>query len=177
MRKQPGVAKAIVFTALLAGALGAAQAEGLYVGGSVGVPDYHSNVNGVVGGGSGVGVKLYGGYRLHPNFAVEAGAFELGHIDNSTGRANARGGFIDAVGFYPMTEKLSLLGSAGAAYGRWDTTNGDDSSPALKVGAGVQYDLGNSLALRAQYERYQFTDAFDAKPGVGQTTVGLNYQF
>lgn len=159
------------------GILGSAHAEGLYLGGGVGLPDYHSSVNGVTGGGSGTGLKLYGGYHLTPNFALEAGAYELGHIDNATGRANVRGAYLDAVGFYPMTEKLSLLGSAGIAHGRWDTTNGDDSSPAWKLGAGVQYDLGNSLALRAQYERYQFTSAFDAKPGVGETTIGLNYRF
>jgi OOP family OmpA-OmpF porin len=167
----------LFLAATLAGAVGAAQAEGLYVGGGVGLPDYHSSINGVAGGGSGTGLKLYGGYQFNPNFALEAGAFELGHIDNSSGRANARGAFVDAVGFYPLNERLSLLGSAGIAHGRWDTTNGDDSSPALKLGAGVQYALSNSVSLRAQYERYQFTSAFDAKPGVGETTVGLNYKF
>jgi OmpA-OmpF porin, OOP family len=177
MRKQTRVAQALILGGLFAGAMGAAQAEGLYVGGGVGLPDYHSSINGVAGGGSGTGVKIYGGYKFNPNFAVEAGGFELGHIDNSTGRANARGVYVDAVGFYPLNDRLSLLGSAGVAHGRWDTTNGDDSSAALKVGAGVQYDLSQTVALRAQYERYQFTSAFDAKPGVGETTVGLNYRF
>ncbi len=178
MRNTPTRAgQAILVSALLAGALGAARAEGLYVGGSVGAPDYHSRIAGVDGGGSGTGLKLYGGYAFDRHLALEAGAFELGHIDNASGKANARGAFLDVVGFMPLTDKFSLLGSAGMAEARWQTSNGDDSSPAWKFGAGLQYDLGHAVALRAQYERYQSIDAFGARPGVGETTVGLNYRF
>ena len=88
-----------------------------------------------------------------------------------------RGAYVDAVGFYPLNERFSLLGSAGVAQGNWETTNGDDSSPALKLGAGVQYQLTGSVGVRAQYERYMYTNTFDQKPGVGETTVGLNFKF
>jgi OmpA-OmpF porin, OOP family len=176
-KKQTAIARLALGATLLAGAIGAAQAEGIYVGGGVGVPDYHSSINGVAGGGSGTGVKLYGGYQFNPNFAVELGGYELGHIDNSTGKANVRGAYVDAVGFYPLNDRFSLLGSAGVAQGHWDTTNGDDSSAALKLGAGVQYQLTGSVGVRAQYERYMYTNAFDQKPGVGETTVGLNFKF
>ena len=175
--KQLAIARLALGATLLAGAIGAAQAEGIYVGGGVGVPDYHSSINGVEGGGSGTGVKLYGGYQFNPNFAVELGGYELGHIDNATGKANVRGAYLDAVGFYPLNERFSLLGSAGVAQGRWDTTNGDDTSSALKLGAGVQYQLTPAVGVRAQYERYMYTNAFDQKPGVGETTVGLNFKF
>lgn len=173
----PRVRRALLVSTLLAGALGGARAEGLYVGAQVGAPDYHSSIAGVDGGGSGTGLKLYGGYQFSRQFALEAGAYELGHIDNASGRANARGGYLDAVGFYPLTDKFSLLGSVGVAEGRWKTSNGDDSSPAWKFGAGLQYDLGQAVALRAQYERYQYVDAFGARPGVGETSVGVNYRF
>jgi OmpA-OmpF porin, OOP family len=175
--KQSAIARLALGATLLAGAIGAAQAEGIYVGGGVGVPDYHSSINGVTGGGSGTGVKLYGGYQFNPNFAVELGGYELGHIDNSTGKANVRGAYLDAVGFYPLNDRFSLLGSAGVAQGRWDTTNGDDTSSALKLGAGVQYQLTPAVGVRAQYERYMYTNAFDQKPGVGETTVGVNFKF
>jgi OOP family OmpA-OmpF porin len=175
--KQSAIARLALGATLLAGAIGAAQAEGIYVGGGVGVPDYHSSINGVTGGGSGTGVKLYGGYQYNPNFAVELGGYELGHIDNSTGKANVRGAYLDAVGFYPLNDRFSLLGSAGVAQGRWDTTNGDDTSSALKLGAGVQYQLTPAVGVRAQYERYMYTNAFDQKPGVGETTVGVNFKF
>jgi len=162
---------------LAAGGIGAAQAEGLYVGGNLGTPDYHSTINGVGGDGSGAGLKLYGGYQLTPNFAVEGGYFDLGHIDDGSGRVKARGVYADAVGSFEIAPKWSLLGSAGLAEGRFTTTAGNDSSPALKLGAGVQYDLSKQFALRAQYDRYRFINAFDEKPNIGELSVGLKVNF
>jgi OOP family OmpA-OmpF porin len=158
--------------------LGTAQAEGLYIGGQAGAPDYHSTINGVSGGGSGVGLKLYGGYQLSPNFAVEGGAFGLGHIDNATGRVQTRGVYLDAVGRYPLGTNWSVLGTAGLAAARFNSSpGGHDDSPGLKLGAGVQYDISEQVALRAQYDRYHFTGAYDGKANIGQTTVGVRYAF
>lgn len=163
---------------LLAFGIGAAQAEGLYIGGQAGAPDYHSSLNGVSGGGSGIGLKLYGGYQFNPNFAVEGGVFGLGHIDDVTGKVQTRGFFVDAVGLYPLGSNWSLLGSAGLAAARFDSSAvGDDDSPGLKLGAGVQVDLSKQLALRAQHDRYHFTGAYDGKANIGQTTVGVRYAF
>lgn len=174
-RRIAGVALA---AGLLAAGLGTAQAEGLYIGGQVGAPDYHSTINGVSGGGSGVGLKLYGGYQFSPHFAVEGGVFGLGHIDNATGKVQTRGLYVDAVGLYPLGTNWSLLGSAGLAAARFDSSvGGDDDSPGLKLGAGVQYELSKQLALRAQYDRYHFTGAYDDKANIGQTTLGVRYAF
>lgn len=162
---------------LVVAGIGAAHAEGPYVGGSVGSPDYKSSINGVGGDGSGVGGKIYGGYQITPNFAVEGGVFDLGHIDDAAGKVNLRGVYVDAVGSYEVAPQLSVLGSAGVAQGRFTTTNGDDSSPALKLGAGLQYDLTKQVALRGEYEYYRFSDAFDAKPKVGEFSVGVKVGF
>jgi OOP family OmpA-OmpF porin len=70
-----------------------------------------------------------------------------------------------------------VLGRAGVAEGRFTTTNGDDSSPALKLGAGLQYDITDRVAVRAEYEHYHFTDAFDAKPKVGEYSLGVKVGF
>jgi OOP family OmpA-OmpF porin len=171
-------ARLAMATGLLAAGIGTAQAEGLYIGGQVGAPDYHSSLNGVSGGGSGMGLKLYGGYQINPNFAVEGGVFGLGHIDDVTGKVQTRGLFVDAVGLYPLGTNWSLLGSAGLAAARFDSSAvGDDDSPGLKLGAGLQYDLSKQVSLRAQYDRYHFTGAYDGKANIGQTTVGLRYAF
>lgn len=176
-RSAARASRIVLAAGLLAAGVGAVQAEGLYFGGQVGAPDYHSTINGVSGGGSGVGVKLYGGYQLTPNFAVEGGAFGLGHIDNATGKVQTRGLYLDAVGRYPLGTNWSLLGSAGVAAARFDSSAGDDDSPGLKLGAGVQYDISKQVAVRAQYDRYHFTGAYDDKANIGQTTVGLRYAF
>jgi OmpA-OmpF porin, OOP family len=164
--------------ALAAAALaGTAHAEGLYVGGALGKPDWHSPINGISGDAGGTGLKVYGGYWFSPQFGTELGYFDLGHADGVAGRARAKGGYADALGRFEFAPSWSLLGSAGLAYGRFDTPGGNDSSPALKLGVGLQYDLTKTVSLRAQYERYRFIDAFDTKANIGQTTLGVNVGF
>lgn len=169
--------KSVLAAAIVFGGIGAAHAEGLYVGGSLGSPDYKSSVNGVTGEGSGVGGKVFGGYQITPNFAVEGGVFDMGHIDDASGKVNLRGAYADAVGSYEFAPKWSVLGSAGVAEGRFTTTSGNDTSPALKLGAGLQYDITNRVAVRAEYEHYHFSDAFDAKPKVGEYSLGVKVGF
>lgn len=172
------IARLALAAGLLAAGVGAAQAEGIYFGGQVGAPDYHSTINGVRGGGSGVSAKVYGGYQLYPNLAIEGGVFGLGHIDNATGKVQTRGVYLDAVGRYPLGTNWHVLGTAGLAAARFDaSTGGDDDSPGVKLGAGVQYDISKQVAVRAQYDRYHFTGAYDGKANIGQTTVGLRYAF
>jgi OOP family OmpA-OmpF porin len=166
-----------VAVALVAGGVSAAQAEGVYVGGNVGVPDFKGSINGIGGQGDGAGVKLYGGYEITPNLAVEAGVFSLGRRSDSSGTLNTRGFYAEGVGRYPLAPQWSLLGSAGLAEGRFTSALGDDSSPALKVGAGVQYDLTRQTALRVQYDLYHFANAYGAKPNIGEVSVGVKFGF
>lgn len=171
------VLKTGLVAAVLTTGLAAAHAEGLYVGGALGSPNYRTSVNGVEGDGSGVSGKVFGGYGLTPHFAVEAGYANLGHIDDATGKVDLRGVYVDGVGHVEVAPKWSLFGSVGVAEGRFETSNGHDSSPALKLGAGVQYDLTEHVALRAGYDHYAFTDAFDAKPRVGEYALGVKVGF
>ena len=174
------IAAALV-AAAAAGAT-AAHAEGLYVGGSLAKPDYSSSVAGVGGtgassSGSSIGSKAYAGYQLTPNFAVEGSVFDLGHTRDSAGIASARGFALDGVGSFELVPHLSVLGSLGVAQGRFTATAGDDHSPALNAGLGLQYELNKQVAVRLEYDRYHFANAFEAKPDIGQYTVGLNIGF
>lgn len=54
----------------------------------------------------------------------------------------------DGDGSNAFAPKWSLLGSLGIAEGHLTTTAGNDASPALKFGVGVQYDLTKTTALR-----------------------------
>lgn len=157
--------------------IGAAHAEGAYVGGSLGAPDYRSSVNGFDGDSNGAAVTLFGGYQITPHFAVEGGAFSLGHVADASGKAKLRGAYADAVGRYEFAPRFSVLGSAGVAEGHFTTSQGDDNSPALKLGAGLQYDVAPRVALLAKYDHYHFADAFDAKPNVGAVSVGVKVGF
>lgn len=170
----------LVALTLAAGAAAGAHAEGVYVGGALSAPNYTDSVNGFgsASGGRGPGLKLYGGYQLTPNFAVEAGYANLGRTDSSGGgQAKGQGVFLDGVGSYEFAPRWSVLGSVGVADVRFDTPAGKDSSPALKLGVGLQYDLNKTTALRVGYDQYRFSDAYDAKPQVGQTMVGVKVAF
>lgn len=79
-------------------AAASAQAEGIYVGGSLGTPHFGDNLNGVTGESSGVSGKVFGGYQLNSNFAIKGGYAKLGTIDNASGTVNAHGLYLDAVG-------------------------------------------------------------------------------
>jgi OOP family OmpA-OmpF porin len=173
------IGKTFLTLALTAGAAVSAQAEGLYFGASLGAPNYTTSINGIGGGGggNGAGLKLSGGFQFTPNFALEGGYFDLGRTEDASGSAKTRGLYMDGVGSVDLGSKWSLLGSLGVAEARFTTTAGDDSSPALKLGVGVQYDLSRTTALRLGYDHYHFSNAFDSKPSVGETVFGVKVGF
>ena len=108
---------------------------------------------------------------------VEAGAFNLGRTTGTDGSARAYGGYVDAVGTWPVAPRWSLQGSAGLAQAHLTTPTGNDDSPGLKLGLGVKYDLNSRTALKLGYERYRFNSAFDDKVNAGSTTLGVQVGF
>lgn len=170
--------KPLTAALLLAASFGAMSAptDGTYLGLSVGAPHFQDSVNGVSGSGSGVSGKLFAGYQVNPNFALEAGVADLGHVSNSTGRVNSHGEYLDAVGIAPLNDKWSLLGSVGLAHVNLNTTSGDASGNGLKLGLGAQYAFSSKVALRGEMERYR-PDAFGAKTSIDQYTVGVKVAF
>jgi OOP family OmpA-OmpF porin len=160
-------------------ALGAAAAradDGLYIGGSVARPSWKDSVNGIGGSESGTGLKVYGGWALNPNFALEAGAVQLGKLGNGVDEAKARGYTLDAVGTLPLSGPWSLLGRVGLGEVKTITTLGSDRGTALKTGLGLQYQLNKSVALRGEWERYRL-HAFDSHPDVDQLSLGVKFGF
>ncbi len=170
--------KPVLATLLVAGSLVGmgAHAEGLYAGGSLGSQSYPDTLNGNPTSGSAVGAKLYGGYQLTPNFAVEAGLTELGAVNNAAGQVDSYGTYVDAVGILPLSPQWNLLGRVGVAHMAVNTPSGDDSGNGLKVGLGAEYALTKTVAIRGEWERYQL-NAFGDKPNADQFTLGLKVGF
>lgn len=144
------------------------------------------------------GYKLYGGYRLNRNFAVEGGYFDLGQFSfkattlppgTLSGNIKLRGFNLDLVGTLPITEKFSVLGRIGANYAEASDSfagtgsvlvlnpNPSKRETNLKVGLGLQYAFTEALALRAEVERYRVNDAVGNKGDVDLVSVGLVYRF
>ena len=144
------------------------------------------------------GYKLFGGYQVNKNFAVEAGYFDLGRfgfVANTTpagtlsGDIKIRGLNLDAVGILPITEKFSTFGRLGVTYARTNgafagtgavnvlNANPSANDTNLKVGLGVQYAMTDALSLRAEIERYRINDAVGNKGDVDMASIGLVYRF
>lgn len=145
-----------------------------------------------------LGFKVFGGYQFNKNFALEGGYFDLGKFGfmaNTTpagtlsGNIRLKGLNLDAVGILPLTEKFSVFGRIGANYaqatdsfagtGAVSVLNPNPSTREtnLKLGVGLQYALTESLAMRAEVERYRINDAVGNKGDVDLVSVGLLYRF
>ena len=144
------------------------------------------------------GYKLFGGYRINRNFAVEGGYFDLGKFGFAAttipagtlnGNIKLKGLNLDVVGILPVTEKFSVFGRIGLnhAHAR-DTFTGTGAvivlnpNPSkrdtnIKFGAGLQYDFTQSLGMRVEAERYRINDAVGNKGDIDMVSVGLVYRF
>ena len=189
-----------------------AQDSGWYAGGNVGrsmaTVDDARITSGLAGAGLATtsitdrdrttGFKIYGGYQLNPNFAVESGYFDLGKFGftantNPLGTLNGdirvRGLNLDLVGTLPLSERFSIFGRVGANYaqtrgafsgtGAVGVTNPSPSKREtnLKAGVGLQYAFTEALSMRGELERYRINDAVGNKGHVDMLSVGLVYKF
>jgi len=170
--------KPLFAVALVAGSLSAIASpdNGLYAGASLGTQKYPDTVNGISGNDSATSGKLYGGYQVNPNLAIEAGLVKFGKVSNASGQIDADGQFLDAVATLPLNDKWSFLGRLGVAHVKVDTSQGNDGGNGLKAGLGVQYALANNMAIRGEWERYQLK-TFGDTPDTNQYTVGLTVGF
>ncbi len=125
------------------------------------------------------GVKVLAGYRFHRNFL----------------NADVRviGLFLDAVGLLPLGANFTALAKAGIAGTETRTyrsvsgnvtpapeatTNQTSDDASLKYGLGLQYDLGRTAMVRAEWER--FTGLGGAGAGdfdLDLYSVGLLFRF
>jgi OOP family OmpA-OmpF porin len=146
------------------------------------------------------GYKLFGGYKLNKNFALEGGYFNLGKFGFTattvlpagtlSGNIKLDGLNLDAVGILPITEKFSMFGRIGINYAEAKdnfTTTGSvpvqaNLNPSRKqlnhkVGLGLQYNFTESLGMRAEAERYRVNDAVGNKGDIDLFSIGLVYRF
>jgi len=144
------------------------------------------------------GFKAFGGYQINKNFAVEGGYFDLGNFGYTAttvpagtldGRIKLRGLNLDLVGTVPLSEKFSVFGRAGMNYAQArDSFSGTGAVQVAnpnprkndtnyKLGLGLQYALTESLAVRAEAERYRVNDAIGNRGHIDLVSVGLIYRF
>jgi OOP family OmpA-OmpF porin len=145
------------------------------------------------------GFKLFGGYQLNKNFALEAGYFDLGNFGYTattvpagtlSGSIKLQGLNFDAVGMLPVADKFSVFARLGLQYAQAKDEftsspavpvptdpNPSKSAASYKVGLGAQYDFTQSLGMRLEAERYRINDAVGNKGDIDLYSVGLIYRF
>ena len=129
----------------------------------------------------------YVGVNVNNNFAVELGYLHSSDEDKAVGSGSTElsisGFYLDGVGKYDVTEKLTALGSVGvarlkaevSANGAGGSLTADETETSLRFGAGAEYALTDKLNARGMI-RYMDT-GFDGVDNAMQYTVGVNYSF
>ena len=202
----------LVALAVIASPFAVAVDSGWYGGANVGQSratiDDARITSGLLGAGFGTpsiiddnrdtGYKLFGGYQINKNFALEGGYFDLGKFGFTattvpagtlSGNIRLRGLNLDAVGILPITEKFSAFGRIGVNYAQARdsftgtglvnvlTPNPRKRDTNYKFGLGVQYAFTESLGMRVEAERYRINDAVGNKGDIDLLSVGLVYRF
>lgn len=201
-----------VLSAVSSASAFADNAPGWYIGGNVGRTrsDFDNNNinNSLAGQGFRVnssteqkndtGYKLFGGYQLNRNFAIEGGYFDLGKLNYNlttipagsfSGENRVRGLNLDLVGIVPLGDRFSVFGRVGAAYsqnrssfsrtsniafGNFDSRKNDTN---VKVGLGVEYAFTPALSVRGEIERYRVSDPVRNRGNIDMASIGLVYRF
>ncbi len=144
------------------------------------------------------GFKLFGGYQLHPNFAVEAGYFNLGQFGFTSttmpagtldGRMRVQGLNLDLVGLLPLTDRWAATARVGVHHAHTrDRFRGTGAvgvfnprpstrDTNFKLGVGLQYALSQSMLVRLDAERYRVNDAVGNKGDVNLVSLSLVFPF
>lgn len=181
-----------------------------YVGGNYGRTlesiDDGEIANSIIGGGltdiededSDRGYKFFVGYQFTHHFALEAGYADLGDFGvrvarapgagTLTGEASYKGYNLDAVGTWPLTERLSAFGRVGAFHYETEenfigteslaaSLSRDDKDTGYKFGAGLEYSFTERLSARIEAERYRIEDMLGDNGSVNLYSIGVVYRF
>lgn len=107
--------------------------------------------------------KIFGGYEINRNFAVELGYTDLGEF-TASGPGAARQSIeataweLVGVGSIPIADRFSLYGKVGGyradSEGRAGALSADESNTGLTFGVGAQYDFTRTVGVRAEWQRY-----------------------
>jgi OOP family OmpA-OmpF porin len=146
------------------------------------------------------GWKLFVGYQVNRNFAVEAGYVDLGRAGVSSrftgpapgtiradGRATAW--HVDAVGMLPLNGSLALLGRVGivasetrlsaaaTAAGVTVFEAMTDRETSYKLGLGLSYEFTKTVGVRGEWERFRVGDGDGGTHSVDLFSVSLRVRF
>jgi OOP family OmpA-OmpF porin len=165
----------------------AAQAEGAYIGASVGSAESKFSDSGISLKDSDTGFKLTAGYDFTKNFGVEVGYADLGKPSISNGIdmafAEPRAYYLAGTATYPIDEAFSVFAKAGVTNNRTKVGGTGISTEkfthtAAILGVGAAYNFTKNIAGVIEYENFGKTvDEQGANLKSDLISVGLRYKF
>ena len=203
----------VVASGLMAGPILAAD-QGGYIGVSIGQSKVDLDKSEIdaslaalgLGGSTSVddkgdSFKIFGGYQLNRNLALELGYVNFGKFTSNTTITSGGSGTLNGewkawavdfsvLGILPLGESGSLFGRLGAsawnldvdltASGPGGVATGSDSASGVSgvLGLGGAYKFTPNFAVRAEYERHFSVGNDDTgKSDIDLITVGMVYHF
>ena len=123
--------------------LHAQDERALYLGGGVGVNDDTEST-----------WRLFGGYRVNRNAAVELGYADLSEATIGGNTANADAWELSGLGMVPLGERFSAYGRLG--FYRAEARGGgiSETNIDLTFGLGAQYEVNRNVGVRLEWQRY-----------------------
>jgi OOP family OmpA-OmpF porin len=165
----------------------AAQAEGAYIGASVGRAESELKSGGMSLKDSDTGFKLNAGYDFTKNFGVEIGYADLGKPSISgggfTATAEPRSYYLAGTATYPIDEQFSVFAKAGVTRNRTKVSATGVSSDKFThtdaiLGVGAGYNFSKNVALVIEYENFGKTvDEQGDTLKTDMVSIGLRYKF
>lgn len=158
---------------LFGGSDESSMSEGaFYGGGSVGQATYRCTMSD--DDCSNDGWKIFGGYKINQNMAVEAGYYNLGEeeadYDTDYGKMHATGkaSGIGVTGVYsqPVAENFEVFGKLGAMFwnvegeashvveGTKISATDEEDGTSVLFGLGAAYKFNDNWGIRGEWERY-----------------------
>jgi OOP family OmpA-OmpF porin len=170
MKKSTVIAGFMASMAVMSGSAYAqvGQDRGWYVGASLGQSSMDiEGCGGVIScDDKDTAWRIFGGYQINRNFAVELGYHQLGEA-----KASFPGGQVDfeanaielvGVGLLPLANNFALYAKAGFYRGETEATgsnalgsvNEKETNTDLTYGLGAQYNFNPKFGVRAEWQRY-----------------------
>lgn len=171
MDKRIALSSLAVFSLMSAATAHAESQPGFYVGAGVGQASVEADDVGF--DADDTAFKVFGGYALNDNFAVELTYFDGGQPDETldafgipvTVEAEVSGLNLSAVGRLPINDTFAVFGKVGYASYDVEVTgrsggfsiSDDSGDDDLSYGLGAQFSFG-AFSLRGEYEAIDVSD-------------------
>lgn len=127
--------------------------------------------------------KAYSGVRLNDNVVIEGGYIQFGDVvaydaNNNRATSGVSGYTTAGLATYQYNDQIELFGKGGMIW--WDnennTSNGksENDGTGSFLGIGANYDMGDKLGVRAEWERFEGIERFQGETGsIDLLSVGV----